>query len=116
MRAGAVRQRRFPAVGTGAPLRLGQAIVGASLVLDSLRGSSLRYRHGFNPIFLRVLAETSTAILYCDLTADFESAKNRHARIIARADTTAGLSIEVHAASHTQSPAVLRAQRPGRQS
>jgi hypothetical protein len=52
--AGAVGQNGFAAIGASAPLRLGQAIMRTALVFDSLRGSSLRYRHGFSPVFLRV--------------------------------------------------------------
>jgi len=35
MRAGAVRQNGFAAVGAGAPLRLGQTVMGAALILYS---------------------------------------------------------------------------------
>jgi hypothetical protein len=52
--AGAVGQNGFAAIGAGAPLRLGQAVMRTALVFDSLRGSSLGYRHGFSPVFLRV--------------------------------------------------------------
>jgi hypothetical protein len=52
--AGAVGQNGFAAIGASAPLRLGQAIMRTALVFDSLRGSSLGYRHGFSPVFLRV--------------------------------------------------------------
>ena len=62
VRASAVGQNGFAAIGAGAPLRLGQAVVSAALVLDSLRGSSLRYRHGFSPVFLRVAAAASRAV------------------------------------------------------
>jgi hypothetical protein len=59
MRASAVRQHGFTTFRTGAPLRFGQAVVGAALIFYPLRGPSLGYRHRFNPIFLRVLAATN---------------------------------------------------------
>jgi hypothetical protein len=49
MGACTVWQHGFTAIRTGAPLRFGQAVVGAALVFDSLRGPSLGYRHRFNP-------------------------------------------------------------------
>jgi len=58
MGASAVRQNGFSAVRTSAPLRLGQAIVGTALVLDSSRSPSLGYRHRFVPIFLPLLAHS----------------------------------------------------------
>jgi hypothetical protein len=45
LRAGAMGQHGLAAVGTGAPLRLGEMIMGAPLIFHSLRGSSFRYWH-----------------------------------------------------------------------
>jgi hypothetical protein len=53
MSAGAVRLGGLAAIGAGAPLRLGQTVVCAPLVLHALGSSSFRYRHRFSPIFLR---------------------------------------------------------------
>jgi hypothetical protein len=49
--AGAVRQHGFAAIGTGAPLRLGDGIVGTALIFHSFRSPSLRNRHRFDPVF-----------------------------------------------------------------
>jgi hypothetical protein len=63
MRAGSVGQHGFSAIGTAAPLRLGQMIMGAALVLDALRSSSFRYWHALILFFLRFLA-AATRFLY----------------------------------------------------
>jgi hypothetical protein len=51
--ARAVRPSRLAAIGTSTPLRLGKAIMRATLIFDPLGCSSFWYRHRFSPIFLR---------------------------------------------------------------
>ena len=116
MGTGAVGQHGFTAIRARAPLRFSQAIVSPPLVLDSFRSSSLRYRHGFSPIFLRADAVRSMSGLDCDLTTDFESAENGHSRIAALDGTIASVSIEVRTALLAQAAALLAAERPRRQS
>jgi len=62
MSASAVGQHGFAAVGAGAPLRFGQTVMGSALILDAFWCSSLRYWHGFSPIFPRVPAAATWAV------------------------------------------------------
>jgi hypothetical protein len=111
MSAGSVGQHGFSAIGTAAPLRLGQMVVRPPLVFDSLRSSSLRYWHGLILFFLRV-PRCGNSIYYDPLlllTADFKGSEYRHSGIAAFRGASARFAIEVYAALRTQSPAIIAA-------